>query len=138
MGYIVFVDDNFHYMDESERYQLGEFPDYSTAVAACKSKVDSFLKGCDPSLGAEKMFSSYKHFGEDPWIKGDDPNDRFSAWTYAWEQCQKLAGPGKTSSSSPAPVPTAARAPEIMEPTPATKPTAWSRIRDFLVKPRFR
>ena len=34
--YTVFVDDNFHYMDESERYKLGEFVDCASAVAACK------------------------------------------------------------------------------------------------------
>jgi hypothetical protein len=25
--YTVYVDDNFHYMDESERYKLGDFDD---------------------------------------------------------------------------------------------------------------
>src|SRR5437879_6107440 len=37
--YTVFVDDNFHYMDESERYKLGEFADCASAVAACKQIV---------------------------------------------------------------------------------------------------
>ena len=42
--YTVFVDDNFHYMDESERYKLGEFPDCASAVAACKQIVDEFFE----------------------------------------------------------------------------------------------
>jgi hypothetical protein len=132
MAYTVFVDDNFHYMDESERYQLGEFADYASAVAACKRIVDGYLADCDPSLSAEKMFSSYKSFGEDPWIKGDDPSCRFSAWTYAWERCQTLAGPDRKSPGPPAP------APEIVESAPPPKRTAWDRIRDFMTKPRFR
>jgi len=41
-NYTVFVDDNFHYMDESERYKLGDFPDCASAVAACKKIVDEF------------------------------------------------------------------------------------------------
>jgi hypothetical protein len=34
--YVVFVDDNFHHMDESERYKLGEFSSCEEATEACK------------------------------------------------------------------------------------------------------
>ena len=46
--YTVYIDDNFHYMDESERYKLGDFPDCASAIAACKRIVDEFLltAGC--------------------------------------------------------------------------------------------
>jgi hypothetical protein len=44
MKYRVLVDDNYHYMDESERYELGEFDTLEEAVAACKKVVDAFLK----------------------------------------------------------------------------------------------
>ena len=37
--YIVEVDDNFHYMDESERYRLGEFDSCAAAIAACKQLI---------------------------------------------------------------------------------------------------
>jgi len=43
MRYRVLVDDNFHYMDESERYELGKFKTLEAAVAACKRIVDEFL-----------------------------------------------------------------------------------------------
>ena len=32
MPYVVKVDDNFHYMDEDERYQHGEFADSEAAM----------------------------------------------------------------------------------------------------------
>src|SRR5512139_1143390 len=42
--YEVFVDDNFHYMDESERYKLGTFKTCEEATAVCKRIVDEFLE----------------------------------------------------------------------------------------------
>jgi len=92
MAYTVFVDDNFHYMDESERYKLGEFPDYASAVAACMSVVDQFLAGCDRNRTADELFSYYRSFGEDPWIKDDVPNCRFSGFHYAKLRCMELCG----------------------------------------------
>lgn len=41
--YIVYVDDNFHYMDESERYCAGEFDALEEAIAKCKQIVDESL-----------------------------------------------------------------------------------------------
>lgn len=43
-SYQVFVDDNFHYMDEGERYKLGDFATFEEALNACKAIVDEFLK----------------------------------------------------------------------------------------------
>jgi hypothetical protein len=42
--YRVFVDDNFHYMDPDERYELGSFEDCESAVAACKRIVDELRR----------------------------------------------------------------------------------------------
>src|SRR5258708_2881041 len=81
--YTVFVDDNFHYMDESERYKLGEFDDCAAAIAACKQIVDEFLL---PNSGrSEDLYVTYTMFGEDPFILTDDPNCKFSARDYARE-----------------------------------------------------
>jgi hypothetical protein len=41
--YKVIVDDNFHYMDESERYEHGVFATAEEAIAACKRIVDEDL-----------------------------------------------------------------------------------------------
>src|SRR6185437_4532420 len=89
--YIVYVDDNFHYMDESERYKYGEFDDCNSDVAACKRIVDEFLSTCDVTAGAEEMYKHYISFGEDPWISSDDSDCKFSAWDYAKERCRELA-----------------------------------------------
>jgi hypothetical protein len=88
--YTVYVDENFHYMDESERYKHGEFDDCQSAVAACKRIVDEFLSTCDVSAGAEGMYKQYTNFGEDPWIGSDDSHCKFSAWDYAKKRCREL------------------------------------------------
>ena len=89
--YTVFVDDNFHYMDESERYKLGDFEDCASAVAACKQIVDEFLSGCDLNCTPAELNHQYVTFGEDPWISTSDPDCKFSAWDYARSRCQELA-----------------------------------------------
>jgi hypothetical protein len=91
MLYTVFVDDNYHFMDESERYKLGEFPDCASAVAACKGIVDEFLATCTLDKGADEALRQYLHFGEDPWISSDDRACRFSARDYARQRVQELA-----------------------------------------------
>ena len=90
--YTVYVDDNYHYMDESERYKHGEFDDCRSAVAACKRIVDEFLSTCDVKAGAEEMYKHYVSFGEDPWITSGDSDCEFHAWDYAKERCRELAG----------------------------------------------
>lgn len=89
--YIVFVDDNFHYMDESERYKLGEFADCPAAVAACKGIVDEFFTTCNLESTEDELIKQYILFGEDPWIKSDDPECKFSARDYARERAKELA-----------------------------------------------
>jgi len=37
--YVGMVDENSHYMDESERYENGRYADYAGALAACKAIV---------------------------------------------------------------------------------------------------
>jgi hypothetical protein len=88
--YTVFVDDNFHYMDESERYKLGEFADCAAATAACKQIVDEFLISCGGNNDAE-LYKQYVTFGEDPWISSEDSECKFSAWNYARERAKELA-----------------------------------------------
>lgn len=45
--YKVLVDDNFHFMDESERYEAGVFSTVEEAITKCKSMIDADLKGYD-------------------------------------------------------------------------------------------
>lgn len=93
--YAVFVDDNFHYQDEGERYKLGEFDKWETAVAACKKIADDFLaQNYKPGMTAEELYKIYTSFGEDPFIlkKNPDapPRSGFSTWDYAKERCQQI------------------------------------------------
>ncbi|HEY2115347.1 MAG TPA: hypothetical protein VGJ51_09665 [Candidatus Angelobacter sp.] len=87
--YTVFVDDNFHYMDESERYKLAEFDDCASAVTACKKIVDEFLTRCGAKTDTE-LYNLYLTFGEDPWISSQDSECKFSAWDYARERAKEL------------------------------------------------
>jgi hypothetical protein len=96
MKYTVFVDDNFHYTDEAERYTLGEFDTAQEAVAAAKRIIDEFLDPAhEPWMTAEELYQGYTMFGEDPFIVPDDPTGHFSAWNYAKERCAMLERKGQ-------------------------------------------
>lgn len=87
------MDDNFHYVDESERYKLGEFETCEEAVAACVKIVDEFPeKGYKKGMSFKELYEGYLGFGEDPFVVSGDENCFFSAWTYAKKRCQELCG----------------------------------------------
>lgn len=92
--YKVLVDDNFHFMDESERYTLGEYETCEEAVEASQRVVDDFLDSRkDSAATADELYQEYTNFGEDPFIVSDDPNCKFSAWEYAEKRCEELFNP---------------------------------------------
>lgn len=85
--YEIYVDDNFHSMDESERYKEGEYDTYDEALAKCKAIVDRWLAlNYREGMTGDQLWEHYRSFGEDPFIPGSGDN-RFSAWTYAKEIC---------------------------------------------------
>ena len=90
----VLVDDNFHYMDEEERYHLASYPSYEAAVAACRRVVDACLVALfKPGMSAEDLWQHYRSFGEDPFVRGPQTSGpSFSAWAYAKERSLQLAG----------------------------------------------
>ena len=96
MAYGVLIDDNFHYQDESERVTHGQFETVSEAIAACRIIVDEFLAGAfEPGMSAMTLYDLYTSFGDDPFVVCDDPKAApvgFSAWAYARERCEVLAG----------------------------------------------
>jgi hypothetical protein len=102
--YTVYVDDNFHYMDEDERYKLGDFASLDEAIAACKRVVDTFLEDeTSVESPAAERYRQYTSFGPDPFVKTDDPTaveQRFSAWGYAEKRCQEGEGKGQKAASS--------------------------------------
>ena len=94
--YEVHVDDNFHFMDESERYKLGEFETCEEAVAVCMKIVDDFLEtGYKKGMSFKELYEGYVEFGEDPFIISGDKTCFFSAWDYAKKRCAELCGEEK-------------------------------------------
>jgi hypothetical protein len=96
MAYKVFIDDNFHYQDESERVTHGQFETAEQAIAACQTIVDDFLASAfEPGISAAALYDLYKSFGDDPFIVAADPKAApaaFSAWDYARERCAAITG----------------------------------------------
>lgn len=91
MKYRVFVDDNFHYMDESERYQLGDFDSLKAAVAACKRIVDEFLISTHrPGMTSGELLAQYAFYGEDPFVFTREGTVPFSARDYASERVREI------------------------------------------------
>jgi len=78
--YKVFVDDNYHYMDEGERYAVASYNSLTEAIEKCKEitirSLESFFeKGISP----ENLKAQWALFGEDPFITGGDGAVPFSA-----------------------------------------------------------
>lgn len=99
MTYTVFVDDNFHRENESERYEYGEFDNLESAQAACRKIVDHFLlHSFEEGMTAQKLYEKYLASGEDPWISspGKKCVEAFSAWDYAKSQCQVICSTAGT------------------------------------------
>jgi hypothetical protein len=101
MNYRVLVDDNFHFMDKSERYELGLYATLETAIEAAREVVDSFLESEYRSgMTASQLYQLYVTFGEDPFIQAPEQiRAPFSAWDYARQRCEDLCGLGADSHS---------------------------------------
>lgn len=91
MSFKVLVDDNFHYQDESERYEVGEYQSYDAAVAVCKMIVDKYLASAfKVGMTAAELYNSYVTFGQDPFVVPRPEGDDFSAWNYAKQRCSEM------------------------------------------------
>ncbi len=91
----VFVNNNFHYQDEDERYHLGEFGSLNVAIFACKRLVDEYLDEARedrmaPIASAADLYRSYTMFGPDPFVVGAAEFVPFSAWDYARQRCEDI------------------------------------------------
>ncbi len=76
----VWIDDNFHFMDEDERVFHGEFSTPTQAIVACQKIVDANIESItENETDPDKAYESYVCFGDDPWIEGVE----FSASEYA-------------------------------------------------------
>jgi hypothetical protein len=97
MPYKVIVDDNFHYMDESERYEAGEFPTLEAAIEAAQKIVDEYLVSAyQQGMTTDALLTSYLMFGDDPFIITTDSEQGgvlFSARDYARRRCEEVCLP---------------------------------------------
>lgn len=94
--YTVMVDDNFHFMDQDERWKYGEFTSLEAAIEACKSVVDECLADyLEPNMTPDQLYSQYKMLGDDPYVVGPTKDKSFSSWDYAEQRskeiCQQVA-----------------------------------------------
>ena len=65
--YQVWIDDNFHFMDEDERIFHGEFSTPTQAIVACQKIVDANIESVTESItDPDKAYESYVRFGYDP------------------------------------------------------------------------
>ena len=95
-NYVVRVDDNFHFMDESERIDAGEYETYQEAEERGKEIVERNLQEClMENKTAQELLSTYKMYGEDPFIDGllgaSLPTRTFLAW---WRRKKKSDASG--------------------------------------------
>lgn len=88
--YAVHILDNFHFMDQSEEYDSGNFDTYEEAVAKCKAILDDFLESAyQQGETAEQLYGTYVHYGESPIIWGDKLGN-FDSNVYARMRCNEI------------------------------------------------
>lgn len=88
------VYDNYHYGDESEAYNHGQYASYAEAIEGAKAIVDEFMVwNWRENMRPEQLAALFGIYGEDPVIFPDKPGpgrESFSASTYAGEAAQKV------------------------------------------------
>lgn len=88
--YTVRILDNFHFMDQSEEYNSGNFDTYEEAVTKCKAILDDFLESAyQPNDTADQLYGTYTQYGETPLIWGDNLGN-FDSNIYARERCEQI------------------------------------------------
>lgn len=82
MKYRLVVYDNFHYMDDGEPYEKGEYETYELALADAKAMVESFLEfNWKTGMTPDQLIDVFNDFGEEPTIipRNNDNDEIFSA-----------------------------------------------------------
>jgi hypothetical protein len=90
--FAVYIDDNYHYTDESERSAVGSFNSMEEALEKCKEITISSLSSMyEAGISAEKLSAQWSMFGDDPFIRGGDGSVPFSARKFITpELCQAI------------------------------------------------
>lgn len=90
------VYDNFHYMNEEEAYDHGQYDTYEEALIAAKAIVDEFFgHNWNPGIKPDYLLGQYALYGDDPIIDPDEHGEhgehgRFSARTYAISRAAEI------------------------------------------------
>jgi hypothetical protein len=95
MAYVVMVNDDFHYKDESERYRAGEFATAEEAVARCRQIDDEYLDEARKieNSTATALGQNHVMFGEDPFVIAQSAEPvRFGASTHASARRKERCG----------------------------------------------
>lgn len=86
LRFVVIVEDNFHYQDADERYELGRFPTIEDAIATCERLVtESLAHLFVAGMSADELYEQYMAFGDDAFIfdiAADHPAD------VPWSACE--------------------------------------------------
>ena len=91
--YKVMVDDNFHYMEEDEGWELGTFATVEEATANCRTLVDqSLVESYRPGMTPAQLYDHYTSFGDEPSIMAPSgaPKVIFSARDYARSRVEEV------------------------------------------------
>jgi hypothetical protein len=96
--FIVWVDDNYHYMDKDYHQKAGEYDTKEEAIEIRQTIAEAFFIGSNPKkrTSAEELFSGYKQYSEDPFIETGD----FSAWDYAKKYVKNYVNISKSHRNS--------------------------------------
>jgi hypothetical protein len=94
--YKIYVDDNYHYMDKSERYSVGSYASLEEAVNKCKEITIKSLKNFyEKGITPEALSAQWSMFGEDPYVFGGDGAVPFSARKFvSTELCNEIVDSG--------------------------------------------
>ncbi len=90
--YQVYVDDNFHSMDESARYEAGSYHSLEQAIRKCQEiTIKSLESFYEEGITPEQLSAQWSMFGDDPFIVGAEGSVPFSARKFITpELCQTI------------------------------------------------
>lgn len=89
--YKVIIDENFHFMDENERYRSGGYQTFEDAVNKCKQILDEFLTDAKSVNDTpESLYMTWRMYGENPFVVGGKTSEKFIASEYVENRCVEL------------------------------------------------
>lgn len=90
--YKVYIDDNYHYTDQSKRSAVGSYHSLEEAVEKCKEiTIESLGHLFEEGITPENLSAQWSLFGDDPFIVGGHGSVPFSARKFiTTELCESI------------------------------------------------